>query len=120
MDIKITFHEIDHSDPIEKHTKDKLKKIQELLAGPEWQTPKYVEIWLSGHKIHPHFKAEIYLKTPQFDLNSHYENPDMYFSIDNAIDKMVTLLIKEKKKIKDKHQKVETEKQEFTDDKYTL
>ena len=92
MDIKITFHEISHSDPIEAHAKDKLKKIEDLLKGPEWETPKFIELWISGHKTHPHFKAEIHLKTPQFDLHSHYEKTDMYFAIDTAIDKMVKLL----------------------------
>ena len=120
MDIKITFHEIGHSDPIEAHAREKLKKVEDLLKGPEWETPKFMELWLTGHKTHPHFKAELHLKTPQFDLHTHYERTDLYFAIDTAIDRMVKVLIQEKKKIKDKKQKVETEKKEFGEDKYNL
>jgi ribosomal subunit interface protein len=111
---------MDHSVPMEKHAIDKLKKIEEILAGSEWETPKFLELWLEAHKTHPHHKAELHLKTPQFDLHTHTEETDIYFAIDETIDKMVKLLKKEKQKVKDKNQKISTDKKAFSDDKYNL
>ena len=120
MNKKISFQNMEHSDPIEAHANEKLNKIEELLKGPEWETPKYLELWLSAHKAHPHSKVELHLKTPQFDLHSHSEEKDLYFALDETIDRMVKLLVKEKTKLKDKVQKVETDKNDFSDDKYNL
>lgn len=120
MQIKITFQGMDHSEAIENYATEKLAKVSEMLADSEWKKPMHMEIWLKANKQHAHHKAELHLKTPQFDLNTHYEEPDMYKSIDNVTDKMVRLLKKEKSKIKDKQHKAETDKQIFTDDKYSL
>ena len=120
MDKKITFHNMEHSDPMEKHAIDKLGKIEEILQGPELETPNFLELWLESHKTHPHNKVELHIKTPQFDLNSHSEETDMYYAIDETIDRMVKLLKKEKQKLKDKTQKVDTEKKDFGNDKYNL
>ncbi len=120
MDRKITFHNMEHSDPMERHAQEKLNKIEEFLRGSEWQTPMFVELWLNAHKLHSHHAAELHLKTPQFDLVTHDKGNDMYVMIDNVIDKMVTVLKKEKEKLKDKKQKAETEKTDFGKDKYNL
>jgi ribosomal subunit interface protein len=120
MERRITFQSMDHSDPIEKHANEKLNKIDEMLKDSEWKTPMFIELWLKANKQHVHHQVDINLKTPQFDLMSHDINADMYVAIDNAIDKMVELLKKEKAKVKEKEQKPETEKGAFADDKYTL
>ncbi|MFH1461724.1 MAG: ribosome-associated translation inhibitor RaiA [bacterium] len=118
MERKITFQSMEHSEPIEKHANEKLNKIEEMLKGG--QTPMFVELWLKANKQHVHHKAELHLKTPLFNLNTHYEDPDMYFAIDNAIDKMAKLLRKEKDLLKEKEQKPNTDKKTFADDKYSL
>lgn len=120
MERKITFQSMEHSDPIEKHANEKLNKIEEMLKSDVWQTPMLIELWLKANKQHVHHKAELHLKTPQFNLNTHCEDPDMYFAIDNAIDKMAKLLRKEKDLLKEKEQKPENDKKTFTDDKYSL
>ena len=120
MKIKITFHNMQHSKAMEQHALAKLKKVEELLKGEEWETPKYLELWLKANPQHPHHATELILKTPQFNLNAHDENTDMYVAIDTTVDKMFTQLSKEKKKLQDKKQKVETPKNEFNDDKYNL
>ncbi|MFC1894542.1 ribosome hibernation-promoting factor, HPF/YfiA family [Candidatus Dependentiae bacterium] len=120
MQRKITFHGMDHSSPMEKHINEKLNKIEEFIKAPEWETPKYIEFFLNSHPQHPHHSVEIKLKTPQFDLVSHDEGTKMYVVIDNAIDKIITLLKKEKAKLRDKKQKIETKKTEFNEDKYDL
>ncbi len=108
-----------HSDPLEQHASQKLDKIKDFLKD-ETATPFFVELFLKANKQHPHHRAELHLKTPKYDLNAHDEGADMYISIDNAIDKVVKLLKKEKVKQKDKDQKVETEKSKFISDKYKL
>ena len=122
MQIKISFHNMPHSDPIETHTIEKLEKLHELLKSHDQKPPFYVELWLKVNKPHPHHRVELHLKTSTFDLHSHDEGPDLYVAIDNTIDKMITLVRKEKSKQRDKYTKVETKKRVFeeADDKYTL
>lgn len=120
MKVKITFHNMPHSDPLEQHALQKFEKISEHLKGEENLTPLHAELWLKANKQHPHHAAELHLKTPRFDLNAHNEGPDMYVVIDTTIDKMIKLLTKEKDKRNDKSKKVETEKTKFTSDKYKL
>ncbi|MCF7899312.1 ribosome-associated translation inhibitor RaiA [Candidatus Babeliales bacterium] len=118
----ITFHNMPSSEPMTKHTNEKLNKIEEFLKEPgsKFSTPMQAEIWLKANPQHPHHEGELKLKTPQFLLSAHDKGTDMYFAIDNTIDKMVKLLLKEKKKLLDKRKKVDTEKAEFLDDKYNL
>ena len=120
MKIKITFHNMPHSDPLEQHANQKLIKITELLSNEENLSPFHVELWLKANKLHPHHAAELHLKTPRFDLNAHDEGTAMYIVIDNTIDKLIKLLIKEKEKRNDKTKKQETDKSKFSSDKYKL
>ena len=122
MKIKISFHNMNHSDPIEQHVKQKLEKLHELLKRDDGKPPFFVEFWLKANKLHPHHAAELHLKTSQFDLHSHDEGTDMYVTIDNTIDKMTTLVTKQKQINLDKQRKADNEKRNFTDseDKYTL
>lgn len=102
-----------HSDPLEQHTTKKLAKV--LAFVDDSIRPLHVEAWLKANKTHPHHAVEIHLKTPSFDLHAHKEGTDMYVAVDEAIDKIVTLLVKEKKKIIDKHHKIATEKTKFAE-----
>lgn len=120
MNKKISFKNMPHSDPLEQHASEKLEKIKDFLKDAEHLTPFNVELHLKANKQHPHHRAELLLKTPRFNLTSHDEGTDMYVAIDNAIDKMVKLLKKEKDKVQDRKQKTETEKNKFSSDKYKL
>ena len=120
MKRQITFHNMSHSEPMEAHANEKLNKLEEFLKDPEFTTPMNIQLWLKANPQHPHHAVELLLKTPQLSLEAHDEGTDMYVTIDNTIDKMVKLLVKEKKKNIDKRQKVETEKTAFADDKYSL
>jgi ribosomal subunit interface protein len=120
MKKKISFHNMPHSDPLEKHANEKLEKISNILKGEENVSPLHVELWLKANKQHPHHAVELHLKTPHLDLNTHDEGTDMYVVLDNTIDKMIALLKKEREKTRDKNRKVETEKSKFGSDKYKL
>ena len=111
--VKISFHNIDHSDPMEAHTRQKMEKVSEFLKNEENLTPLIAEFWIKASKQHPHHEAEFNLKTPRFDLHTHEAGPDMYIVIDNTIDKMVALLKKEKEMHRDRVRKADTEKKKF-------
>lgn len=119
MKKKLSFKNMDHSDPIEKHVNNKLERLEELLKKDQ-QPPFHMDIHLEAHKVHGHHHVELHLKTPRMDLHSHDEGPDMYVAIDNAIDKMVNLVRKNKAKNKNKEHKPENDKTNFSDDKYNL
>jgi len=119
---KISFHNMEHSEPLRIHSDQKLNKILDVLKEDKIPTPVFLELWLKAFKTHPHHGAEIHLKTPRFDLHAHDECTEMYVAVDNAIDKIIALYKKMKNKTQDKKQKAECEKKEFTEDedKYTL
>ena len=122
MDIKISFHDMDHSNPLEAHARGKLHKLEEMVSVHENMHPFFVELWLHGKKLHANHSAELHLKTPLFDLVTHDNGPDLYVLTDNVIDKMVKLIKKERGKLREKTQKQDNEKKKFIDgeDKYTL
>lgn len=112
MKKKISFHNMPHSNPLEQHTSEKLEKISSFVSDD--LRPFHVEVWLKANKLHPHHSVEIHLKTPSFDLHAHQEGTDMYAVVDQTVDKIVALLIKEKEKSLDKNHKILTEKRKFT------
>jgi len=114
MNTKITFHNMPSSDPLETHAREKIKKCSELLKDQADRTPFFIEIWLKANKQHPHHAAEIHLKTGSMNLHAHNEGPDMYVVIDTAIDKMVSLIKKEKALLLDRSHKPDTEKKRFS------
>lgn len=111
MNKKISFHNMPHSNPLEEHTTQKLEKIRSFVHDS--LRPFNIEVWLKANKTHPHHAVEIHLKTPTFDLHAHQEGVDMYVAVDQAIDKIISLLIKQKEKMVDKYHKVATEKRKF-------
>ena len=120
MNKKISFHNMDHSDPLEQHARAKIAKIEELLKREKNHSPMNLELRLTSNKPHPHHHAELHVKTPRFDLNSHDEGPDMYIIVDNTIDKMVKLIKKHKDISRTKNKSISTEKTGFASDKYSL
>jgi ribosomal subunit interface protein len=110
---KISFHGMDHSAPLEDHANEKLQKIIDLIEHSQRDNPMAVELTLEGHRPHPHHKVTLHVKTPEFDLYAHEENPDMYVALDTTIDTMVRLINKEKGKLHDKHRRADSPKKEF-------
>lgn len=103
-----------HSLPLEEHTRSKLAKILEILKREADQAPFEVEVWLKANAQHPHHRAEIHVKTAHFNMHTHDESgADMYVSVDNAIDKMVDMLKKEKERRRDERRRPNSEKADF-------
>ncbi|KKQ33106.1 MAG: hypothetical protein US49_C0002G0001 [candidate division TM6 bacterium GW2011_GWF2_37_49] len=111
--IKIAFQNMEHSEPLDSHTRSKLQKVSDMLSKEENITPLFAEFWLKSHKQHPHSSAEFHLKTPRFDLHAHDEGTDLYVVVDNTIDKMVAQLKKEKERFRESHRKPDSEKSRF-------
>ncbi len=114
MSIKITFHNMEHSNPLEQHVHQKLERIHDILRDEAQHTPFSLEIWLKANSLHPHHSVEFHLRTKHYNLNAHDEGTDMYVAVDDCIDKMFGQIRKEKEKLRDAHQKHETEKTRFT------
>lgn len=99
MNRRIAFRGMDHSDSIEQHALNQLKKIERLLVHEP--TPITIDIVLEAARTHHHHRAEILVKTPHHDLCVHDEKPDMYMAIDSVIKTMHELIVKEKEKMVD-------------------
>lgn len=113
MNIKINFHQMPHSDGIEAHAKEKLQKIASLFRKTEDTHPLSAELFLNAHAVHAHHEVELQIKSNHFKLAAHDTGHDMYQTIDNVIDKMLTQVKREKERLDDKNHKVATEKNIF-------
>ena len=118
MNIKISFQNMEHSNPLEEHAREKLGKLTHVLENAENMHPFNIEFHLRANKLHPHHEAHLHVKTSQFDLNAQEEGTDMYIVVDNTVDTMVALLKKEKEKKNDRSRKFENEKNKFGSDKF--
>lgn len=100
MHKRITFRNMDHSDAMEAHVNEQLKKIETFLEKDEQRPPIYIDMVLEASKVREHPRAELRVKTSHYDLVSNYEHPgvDLYDAIDRVIDVMYQRLHEEKKK----------------------
>ncbi len=110
----ISFIGMPHSDSLEAHSNQKLDKLTALIKHDDEHADAYfLDLHLKSQEAHTHHRVDLHIKTPHMKLNTHDEGPEMYAVVDNVIDKMVTLYKKEKGKIKDRHHKIETDKNKF-------
>lgn len=102
MPKRITFRDMDHSEPMEAHVNKQLEKIEHFLLNE--RTPTHIDMVLTASKVRAHPRAELRIKTPHYDLVSHYEHEgiDIYQAIDRVIDTMYKQLHKEKQKNNEK------------------
>ncbi|MCK4499259.1 HPF/RaiA family ribosome-associated protein [Candidatus Babeliales bacterium] len=113
MNRKISFHNMDHSEPLEEHVNRRLDKVEEYLKNEE--LPQHIEVRLTGGHVHAHNKVEIHLKTKNFNLDASRasETGKMYEVVDDAVDRIVALYKKEKQRLVDRHKKHVNEKVDF-------
>lgn len=100
MHKKIVFRSMDHSNAIENHTNEQLKKIETFLENEK--TPIYIDVIFEPSKLREHHRVELRVKSPNYDLISNYEHQgdDFYLTINRVIDVMYDRLREEKKRIK--------------------
>ena len=111
MKTKINFHNMDHSDALEVHALKKLSKLEEFCATDAM--PLHAEVWLKAESSHPHHKTDLQVKVNKMELHTSSQSRDLYIALDEAVDKMVTLLKKNKAIQRDKCRCVESEKRNF-------
>ncbi len=100
MHKRISFRRMDPEAIMEKYVDQQLDKVVKFLSNEK--SPVYIDVVLENGKIHAHNRVEIRVKSPNYDLVSHYEGPKMYDVIDEAIDRMYLELRRHKEKLVDK------------------
>jgi len=113
MNIKLSFHNMPHSAALENHIREKLRKVESLFKNRSDQS-LFVEFFLNAHTQHTHHAAEMRIKNGTISATTHDEGPDMYVVADNVIEKMITIIKKEKAKISHKKHNVITDKRVFS------
>ena len=101
MHKRITFRNMDHSKDMEEYINNQLSKIEHFLENEP--TPIYIDFVLEASKVHAHPRTELRVKTPHYNLVSHYEHEgaDMKGATDHVIDVMYRELHEKKKRIND-------------------
>ena len=98
METLFTFREIEASEGLKDHTIDKLSRLDKYLIKPH-----------SAHTIFrmdgPHHKAEITVVDNGVKYIGIEKTNDMYLSIDQAVEKILHQLKKNKEKVKNHHRK---------------
>jgi ribosomal subunit interface protein len=111
MNFKINFQGMEHSLALENYATKKAEKLMEFLQKE--QTPPGFEFHLVCHPNHAHQEVTLHLRAKHFKLNTTAEGTDSYVVLDVAVDKMITLIKKEKEKIRDAHRKAPSEKHNY-------
>lgn len=99
MHVQITFKNMDHSPVLEKYAEKQLDKIKKFLAHEP--TPIYIEVTLESHEVHQHNRVTVLVKTPNYSAFSEHKGSDIYFEINEALDRMYKQLQKEHRKMVD-------------------
>ncbi len=86
MQKKITFRNMEKTQPMEEYCYQQLAKVEEFLSNE--RTPIFIDLVLEPSKIHAHHRIELRVKSPRFDKISNYEGPQFYDVLDRVIDVM--------------------------------
>ncbi|MCL4229244.1 HPF/RaiA family ribosome-associated protein [Candidatus Dependentiae bacterium] len=99
MQKKIVFKGTDHSAPLEEYANQQLARIEQFLTNE--RTPIYIDLIIEPSKVHAHHKAQLIVKTPDYDRITSYEGPDFYDALDRVVDTMYLHLHEDKKRKND-------------------
>jgi len=108
MNVKVSFQGMESSLALESYAKKKCEKIEEFLKNIS--SPHDYQIHLISHSNHAHQEVSINLRAKELHLSTKAEGVDSYLVIDEAMDKLASLVKKEKEKVRDSHRKGLTEK----------
>lgn len=101
MHKRITFRHMDKSEAMEQHALEQLTKVEHFLEHE--QRPIYIDLVFEPSKTREHHRIELRVKSPHYDLISHYEHNgvDFYEALDHVIDVMYRELHEHKRKLED-------------------
>jgi ribosomal subunit interface protein len=97
MTRRIAFRHIDSTPVLEEFAHKHLDKLHKFLDHE--RAPVSIDLVLDVATVHAHHKAELRVKTPDYDLIAHHEGPDMYQEIDRVVDIMLGEIRRVKNKL---------------------
>lgn len=96
MQLNITFRHLDSSDSLKQYAQEKVGRIHKYIGDTG---EAHIVLSLERHLHH----ADITLRSGQFFLRGSDKSPDMYASIDVAVDKIERQFKRYKEKLKHHH-----------------
>ncbi len=98
---RVVFRHMEHSKVIEEYANQQLEKVIHFLENEP--TPIYIDLIFEPSLVHEHHRVELLVKSPHYDLVSHYEftGTGFYDVIDRVIDTMYHELHEKKRKNED-------------------
>jgi ribosomal subunit interface protein len=101
MHKRITFRHMDTTEAIERYANEQLAKIEHFLENEP--TPIYINLTFEPSKVREHHRIELQIKSPHYDLFTHYEHEgaNFYEALDHVVDTMYHKLHEEKRKLDD-------------------
>lgn len=106
MNKRIYFKNMEPSKAMENHANEQLAKIEHFLENEP--SPVFIDLTFTPSKVREHHFVELRVKSPNYDLVTHYEHEGMpfYECLDRVIDTMYKNLHEAKrKKIDDRNHK---------------
>jgi len=100
MEITITFRGFDHSEVLDKHIREQLKKIENLLANE--RSPITMEFLVTLHPTHGHNEVNARVHTPHFHCKASHEGKDIYVEINEVCDRLYKQLRDRKERLVDR------------------
>lgn len=100
MEVKITFRGCEHSDVIDTYIKERLKKVEELLALE--LSPISLEFLVTMHPNHAHHEVNARVHTPHFHCRASHEGKDVYAEINEVCDRLCHQLRDRRSKLIDR------------------
>src|SRR3990170_6326248 len=95
MNKRVVFRHMDHSNTLENHLNEQLKKLETFLVNEP--TPVNLDVVLEADARRSMSRGELLLKSPHYDFIVHAQQPDMYDVIDEIVDKAYKLIHEKKK-----------------------
>ena len=101
MHKRIMFRHMDSCEAITRYANEQLAKVEHFLENE--QRPIYIDLTFEPSKVREHPRIELLVKSPHYDLVSHYEHEgvDFYDALDRVIDTMYHQLHERKRKLDD-------------------
>jgi ribosomal subunit interface protein len=106
MNKRILFRGVGETDVLQEYANQQLEKIEHFLQ--EERSPIHIDLICEPSKLREHSRVELRVKTPHYDLVTHYEfqGEAFYDVLDRVIDTMYRELHEAKQKMVDKRKSV--------------
>lgn len=105
MDVRIFFHEMEHSAAIESKAQELMQKIYKFLEHE--REPIYIHLTIEAGRPHAHHQVEVRVKSPNYELMVKDEGPDIYLLLNQMIDLMYKRLHEKKEELVRERRKVD-------------